>query len=162
MQRSHKVVVVAHCVLNQNAVVRPLARAKGAFESIVTLLVNEGIGMVQLPCPETLYAGLNRLPQSFEDYDTPEYRALCQDLAKREEAYLSLLLQGGVEIIGMLGIGESPTCSQGFSSGHLMRALRDQAGFSKLRYLDIPADYSPETESEFLATLSQWIKGTGV
>lgn len=50
MKRNKKLLIVSHCIINQNSVVEPLARAKGAFPVIIKLLEEE-IGIIQLPCP---------------------------------------------------------------------------------------------------------------
>ena len=52
MERSKRIVFVSHCILNQNTVVEPLARSRGAYGDIVRLLVDKGIGIHQMPCPE--------------------------------------------------------------------------------------------------------------
>ena len=52
--RSKKVVLVSHCILNQNSVVNDLARAKGAYREIVETIMDNDIGIHQLPCPETV------------------------------------------------------------------------------------------------------------
>lgn len=59
MKREKKLVLVSHCVINQNSVVLPLAKAGGPFNFVDTLLKNN-IGIYQLPCPEFKFAGLNR------------------------------------------------------------------------------------------------------
>ena len=83
--KSRRIVLVSHCVLNQNSVVEGWSRAKGAVP-IVKLLLEEGIGIVQLPCPELICGGLSRPPRSFDDYNTAGYRARCRDLRCRTSA----------------------------------------------------------------------------
>lgn len=45
----------------------------GAFGVITKMIIERGAGIVQLPCPETLFLGLKRPPMSKEEYPAPEY-----------------------------------------------------------------------------------------
>lgn len=108
--RSGKVVVVAHCLLNQNSVVWGLAHAPGAFRGLAELLAEKGYGIVQLPCPETSYAGLRRWWQSVEQYDNPGFRSHCKRLSEFMADYLEALREGGVEVVAVIGVKGSPSC----------------------------------------------------
>ena len=52
--KSKKLVLIAHCVINQNSVIEGWARAKGAFP-IAKLLLDESVGIIPLPCPELIF-----------------------------------------------------------------------------------------------------------
>ncbi len=160
MLRANKVILVSHCILNQNSVVRPLARAKGAFDEIVKLITDKGYGIVQLPCPETLFLGLERLPMSKEEYATPEYIALCDRLATREIDYIKLLQEGKVNIAGMIGIDQSPTCSQFGEVGHFMMALNIFPELECIPKLDIPELYGENDEETqlFHLNMKYWLE----
>ena len=62
--RSKRVVLAVHCILNQNARIDECAHFPGAMGRIAQLLVDSGVGIVQLPCPELLYLGLDRQAHS--------------------------------------------------------------------------------------------------
>ncbi|MEW8955249.1 CD3072 family TudS-related putative desulfidase [Clostridium sp.] len=109
MKRGNRVVVVSHCILNQNSVVSPLARAKGAFH-IIRPILDKGIGIIQLPCPEFRFLGLTRKPMTKEEYDCPEYRILCRSLAEPVVKDLIEYEANDYEIVGLIGINHSPTC----------------------------------------------------
>jgi len=109
-KRSNRVVVVAHCLLNQNSVVRGLAAAPGVFKELVDIIAEKGYGIVQLPCPETSYAGLRRWWQSVEQYDNPGFRGHCRRLALDTLEYLEALREGGVEVVALIGVRGSPSC----------------------------------------------------
>ena len=141
MLRSNKVILVSHCVLNQNAVVRPLAREKGAFKTVVELLMDSGYGIVQLSCPETLMLGMNRLPMSKEAYDTPDYKQLCSNLATWDFEIVERFIDGGIAVAGIVGIDQSPTCSQVKDIGHFMSALNSYETIVGLPKIDIPESY---------------------
>ena len=50
--RSKKIIFLCHCCLNQNAKVRGIASYPGAITPLISMLLEEGIGMIQMPCPE--------------------------------------------------------------------------------------------------------------
>lgn len=139
MKRGKRLVLTSHCILNQNSVVCPLARAKGPFY-IVNMLVEEGIGIIQLPCPEFKYLGLGRKPMSKEEYDSPEYRKLCQRLFQPFIEDLREYLKNGYEILGIIGVNQSPTCSisgnRGIFMEEIFKALNEEG--VKLNYYEIP------------------------
>jgi predicted secreted protein len=50
--RSHKTVLVAHCLLNQNARYWGGASQSGMLDDFIFSVVKQGTGIIQLPCPE--------------------------------------------------------------------------------------------------------------
>ncbi|MFQ7855431.1 MAG: hypothetical protein ACLRIS_10160 [Flavonifractor plautii] len=58
--RSRKVVFLAHCLLNQNAISDGTAVYPAAFRELVQFFLEHQVGIVQLPCPEPCCLGLDR------------------------------------------------------------------------------------------------------
>ncbi|WP_291570153.1 CD3072 family TudS-related putative desulfidase [Clostridium sp. UBA4548] len=143
MNRGKNLVLVSHCLLNQNSVVPPLARAKGAFP-IAKGLIEEGIGILQLPCPEFKFLGPERKPMSKEEYDSKEYRELCKNLFKPVLEDIKIYLKSGYNLLGILGINESPTCSitkeRGIFMEEILEALEKEN--IKINYFEIPTTYT--------------------
>jgi predicted secreted protein len=122
--RSKKVILVAHCILNQNAKLDRCAHYPGAIEEVSEILVASGVGLLQMPCPELLCMGLDR---GVAAGTNPTIEAEDTRIAKRmgEADALSTLLgiidnlvfqiqeyrSNGFEIVGVLGINGSPTCA---------------------------------------------------
>lgn len=148
MLRDKSLVIICHCVINQNSVVIPLARAKGSF-NFVKQLIDEGLGIIQLPCPEFKHLGITRKPMEKEEYDTKEYRSLCKDLAISAVNDIEVYLNEGYEIKGIVGIEESPTCSISGKRGIFMEELLGELGKRniQLSYVEVPADYSEKKAS---------------
>lgn len=143
MHRKKKLIIVSHCILNQNSVVHPLARAKGAYTAIVEKILKEEIGIIQLPCPELLHLGEDRPPTTRDDYDTTEFRALCKKLLHTVLIQIKEYQRHGYEILGILGINESPTCSLLKERGILMDEFQlalDDLNIA-LPALGVPTDY---------------------
>ena len=82
MERSKKIILISHCLLNQNA--RPLGREKysGVVKELLELFAESGVGVIQLPCPQLEFnEGLNRKSKSKESYDNNGFRTKCQKLS---------------------------------------------------------------------------------
>jgi predicted secreted protein len=111
--RSHTVVFVCHCLLNQNAKVEPLAVYPGVFTPLVSLLVDKGMGIVQLPCPEVTHFGVRRPlgTDTRDQYDTPAYRKACESIAEQVVALMQTYERDGYRVACVLGVEGSPSCS---------------------------------------------------
>ncbi len=161
MERSKRVVLVSHCILNQNTVVYPLARAKGPYKDIIIELMNNDIGIHQLPCPEYRYLGLKREPMSKEQYDNKEFRAINKSIAIDTVNVIKEYINNGYEVLGIIGINESPTCSikgeKGILMEELLRTLVKEN--IELKLIDVPTDYHDVTNSDkFVFELKKFIK----
>jgi len=140
MQRSRKILVVSHCVLNQNTVIPEEARSPGMMRSAVDWAESQGYGLVQLPCPEFTYLGPDRPSMTREQYDTPDYRAHSRAILQPIVEQLKTYQQYGYELIGGLGIATSPSCDPGY--GVFMEELHrliDENGIQLDYFWQIPA-----------------------
>ncbi|SMC88144.1 hypothetical protein [Sporomusa malonica] len=157
MLRQNKLAIVSHCVLNQNSVVQPLARSGGSFHQLVSVLAEAGLGIYQLPCPELIHAGMKRKPQTYEEYNTPAFEAVCRQAADRVLQDLSHLQAVGCDVRLLLGIRRSPTCSLTKNNGHLFRLLLPELikGFPNMLIMDVPPDYIEGQSHEFESVLRQ-------
>ncbi len=122
-KRSKRIVLVAHCVLNQNAKIDQCAHYPGAMKEIVETVLNSGAGMVQMPCPELLCLGLDRqadlsAARTVESEDDrvalrmrePDVRARCAGIARDLSALVEEYRKHGFDVVGVIGINGSPTC----------------------------------------------------
>lgn len=157
MLRQNKLAIVSHCILNQNSVVHNLARAGGSFAQLVTPIAEAGLGIYQLPCPELLSGGLERKPQTYEQYDTLEFAAVCRETTDRVLKDLDCFHRAGCDVRLLLGINHSPTCSLTVRRGHLFKLLLPQLleWFPKMLIMDIPTDYLEGQPHSFTTTLRQ-------
>ncbi|MEE3662952.1 CD3072 family TudS-related putative desulfidase [Brenneria sp. g21c3] len=109
MQREKKIVIVSHCILNVNAKVYGIAKAPGAL-AIVKEIIDDGVGLIQLPCPEMLFSGCKRWGMSREQYDTPVFRRHCARLLRPIVDQVEDYLASGYAILGIIGLDGSPSC----------------------------------------------------
>ena len=58
--RSRRVVFLAHCLLNQNAISDGTAEVPAAHREILRLILDAQVSVAQMPCPELCCLGLDR------------------------------------------------------------------------------------------------------
>lgn len=96
-----EIVVISHCLLN------PLVRIKGLKPSVP--LDVKGMNIIQLPCPETMYLGINRREITKTQLDFPTYRRFCRKLFLPYADLIEGLATRGTKI-KLIGIPKSPSC----------------------------------------------------
>lgn len=126
-ERSRRVVLVSHCLLNENTRYAGGATRPGAVTEVIEELMAAGYGIHQLPCPERLAWGgvLKRhslrlyhskggplyplrgvLLTTFLWWTNVIYRRLARQVARDVADYR----RAGIEVAGIVGIGASPSC----------------------------------------------------
>lgn len=125
--RGRRVVLVSHCLLNQNTRYAGGATRAGAVVETVDALMEAGLGIHQLPCPERLAWGGVDKPQTLRMYGSrgSVLHALRRPLLRgflawtrhvyRQQARLVArdvadYRRADVEVVGFVGIGGSPSC----------------------------------------------------
>jgi predicted secreted protein len=109
-KRSGKVIFLSHCCLNQNAKVRGIAQYPGAVLPLVELLLEHGIGIYQMTCPEMTYMGNMRWGMVQDQYNNPMFRRHCQRLAEVVVDQAQNYLQCGYKVLGFVMMDGSPVC----------------------------------------------------
>ncbi|NHU49182.1 2-thiouracil desulfurase family protein [Rhodococcus sp. A14] len=126
-ERGHRVVLVSHCLLNENTRYTGGATRRGAVAEVVDELVSAGYGVHQLPCPERLAWGgaLKRhslllfgskggvlypmrgvLLRVFLWWTRLIYWRLARQVARDVADYE----RSSIAVSGIVGIGASPSC----------------------------------------------------
>jgi predicted secreted protein len=148
MKRGKNIILVSHCIMNQNSVVFPLGRASGGFKFVNNLL-NDGIGVIQLPCPELRYLGIERAPMKKSEYDTKAYRNLCVELFMPVMEEIITYIKNDYNILGIMGINESPTCSITGARGIFMEEVFNilHRNNLSLNYMEVPSQYDDDTDA---------------
>lgn len=109
-KRSGKIVVVSHCILNVHSLENNLAIYPGLEQEVVELLIQKGVGIYQIPCPEIELAGISRKALPKESYDHPKIRKTYRTLAENLTSTLSSYTKKGYTVAAVLGAEGSPTC----------------------------------------------------
>jgi len=130
--RSKKVILVSHCVLNQNVKIDRCAWYPGAIREVTQTILDAGVGMLQMSCPELLCLGLDRQEErgavttvESEDDRVAERmkeerpRQICRRLAGDLVDQIEQYRLNGFTVLGVLGINGSPTCGveKGWANG---------------------------------------------
>jgi len=111
-ERLVNVIFLASCILNPYYKVRESIRDEKIrnLKKFVNTLLERKIGIIQVPCPETIFLGIGRKPASRDFYDTPEFRELCKEIAEWVVKRVHELEEGGIHILGLVGVEGSPSC----------------------------------------------------
>lgn len=110
MNRSKRIIVVSHCILNANAKVGPLAVYPGVLRQVMDRFIEDGTGILQLPCPELSYLGINRWGMCREQYDHPNFQRHCKRILTPSVDQIEAFVTAGYEICGIIGADGSPNC----------------------------------------------------
>lgn len=110
MKRQKKIVIFAHCILNVNSKVEGLATYAGAMRSLITGFLDQGYGIIQLPCPEMTFCGIQRWGMSKNQYDHPIYRRHCQNILEPIVDQIQMYSKNGYTIDQIICIDGSPSC----------------------------------------------------
>lgn len=118
---------VSHCILNENTRYFGGAFTKGSMSEILTVLDEQGIGIVQMKCPEqmawggvqkriiwkaltakqgSIYTYRKIIMPLFMFYTKYAYRRLARDVVHDIIDYHA----ADVEVIGLIGVDGSPSC----------------------------------------------------
>jgi predicted secreted protein len=110
MNRGKKVVLVSHCILNQNSVVRPYGKKSEDFKDLLIRLIEENIGIVQLPCPEISMYGLKRWGHVKDQFETPHFKKQSKLMIENILDNIIEYKNNKYDILGVIGIKRSPSC----------------------------------------------------
>jgi|GEM_PF-336551 len=126
-ERGRRVILVSHCLLNENTRYAGGATRPGAVAEVVDELMAAGYGIHQLPCPERLawggvlkrhslrlyhskgnplYAVRGILLSAFVWWTEVVYRRLARRVVRDVSDYQ----RAGIAVAGVVGIGASPSC----------------------------------------------------
>jgi len=108
--RSKKIVLVCHCVLNQNAKIEGIARYPGTFRPVVDRLLASEVGIYQLPCPEMTFFGISRWSAVKDQYSSPFFWRHAQKLAERIADEVVDYERRAYRVLCVLGMNGSPAC----------------------------------------------------
>ena len=126
-RRGGRVVLLSHCLLDQNVRYLGGAGRAGGVQEVVDRYLSRGVGIYQMPCPEqrawggvlkrrmlTAYGAggtvrgpvVRRLLPAFLRHTRRVYARLARRVAADARDYR----RAGVEVVGVVGIGGSPSC----------------------------------------------------
>lgn len=122
-KRSKSLILLPHCLLNQNSISDSTADYPAMVFELIKLINNSEVGILQMPCPELNCLGLDRgdakgglrplieensriRNELIKELPQQKMKTLVQTLIYQIEEYL----KHGFEIKGIIGINRSPSC----------------------------------------------------
>ena len=114
-KRGRRVIFISHCWLNINTRFPEGCASEGANVPLVKTLLDSGLGIIQMPCPEFECLGLEKWQYGELTGDDLRacFRKHAQVVVKQIKDYRAL----GFEIVGVLGMNPSPSCGVGIAKG---------------------------------------------
>lgn len=109
MERKREIVVLSHCILNCNSKVEGLSNEKGSH-NIALKFLNEGYGIIQLPCPEMIMYGIKRWGHVKEQFDNLFYRNQCKIMLEPYIKQFENYIKNDYKIKAIIAIDGSPSC----------------------------------------------------
>lgn len=126
-ERARRVVLVSHCLLNENTRYAGGATRPGAVAEVIDELIGAGYGIHQLPCPERLAWGGVLKRHSLRLYHSKGRlmyplrgvllwgfvwwtRVVYWRLARQVARDVADYGRSGIAVVGIVGIGTSPSC----------------------------------------------------
>ena len=112
-----KIVFVSHCILNTASKVVLYNRAEIDAEEDLRLrfmrkALDQGVQIIQLPCPEFTLYGAKRWGHVSNQFDNPFFRRHCRKILEPVIDQLKEYLNNEemFEVLGIVGIDGSPSC----------------------------------------------------
>ena len=120
--RSRRVVFLAHCLLNQNAISDGTAEVPAAHREILRTVLDARVGVVQLPCPGYAWGWIigpkgGERPVVAENtrirraMGQPEASARLRELTDQVVWQIREYQKHGFAVLGIVGVDRSPCCA---------------------------------------------------
>lgn len=111
--RSKKFIFVPFCLMAQAYQAQGIVKYewKSSIKPIMQLLIDNDINIIQMPCTEASFNhSLIREPKGLSKYNTDEFNKHCQKIADQVIDEIKSIIISGYQVIGILGIEQSPSC----------------------------------------------------
>lgn len=112
-----KILLVSHCLLNTASKLKSFDQAEMEAEEqlrrrVLKEAIENGIQLLQLPCPEFLQYGFRRWGHTYDQFNNVFFRERCREMLKPVVLQVKEYLENSeeFELVGILGIDGSPSC----------------------------------------------------
>jgi predicted secreted protein/putative sterol carrier protein len=114
-KRARKIIFISHCWLNINTRFPEGCAFEGANVPLIKFLLDSGLGIIQMPCPEYECLGLEKW--QYGELKGNNLRACFRKRAQSVVDQIKDYRAMGFEIVGVLGMNPSPSCGVGVAKG---------------------------------------------
>ena len=101
---SKEITVIAHCLMNRQS------RFLGVNAPVFAPADIKGKNIIQLPCPEMIYFGMNRREITKDQLNHQNYRTFCRELFEPFADMIEQFADTGMHI-KIIGVPKSPSCA---------------------------------------------------
>lgn len=111
--RSKKYIFVPFCLMAQGYQAQGIVKYewKSSIKPFMEILLDNDINIIQMPCTEASFNNsLVREPKGLSKYNTEEFNKHCEIKANEVINEIKEIINAGYEVIGILGIEQSPSC----------------------------------------------------
>lgn len=112
-----KILLVSHCLLNTASKLKgydieEIESEEALRRKVLHAAIDQGVQLLQLPCPEFLQYGARRWGHTFDQFNNVFFRNCCREMLHPVILQLQEYLENPeeFEILGVLGIDGSPSC----------------------------------------------------
>lgn len=112
-----RILLVSHCLLNTASKLKGFDEEQSASEEalrrqVLKRAVDQGVQLLQLPCPEFLQYGAKRWGHTYDQFNNVFFRQRCREMLQPVLLQLKEYLANPeeFEVLGVLGIDGSPSC----------------------------------------------------
>lgn len=109
--RSNKAIAVSGCLVNQSLMATGCEAAPAIIRPVIEWALENDIGLIPWTCPETMFAGLPRATRGIERYRKDGLQKVCEKISAPFAEYLQRQIDGGIDVIAIVGVSFSPACS---------------------------------------------------
>lgn len=147
------ILAVSHCILNNAAKVAEdesgLAEEYRQRDELMRSVMDKGVQLLQLPCPEFIMYGSRRWGHVKDQFDNPFFRSCSRDLLSQAVMQLREYSSNTerFRLIGIVSVEGSPSCGYKLScradrGGEFDGSICDAGGRAeKVRMVDEPGVY---------------------
>ncbi|MGD9045731.1 MAG: hypothetical protein PVG06_18615 [Desulfobacterales bacterium] len=114
-RRARRIVFLTHCFLNTNTRFPGGCAFEGATVPLVQTLLESGVGIIQMPCPEFLCLGLEK--ELYGELSENDLRACFRKIGLTVIHQVEAYLNDGYDILGIIGMNPSPSCGVEVTKG---------------------------------------------
>jgi predicted secreted protein len=114
-RRQRKVVFLAHCFLNTNTRFPGGCAYEGGTTPLVNAILDSGVGIIQMPCPEYLCLGLEKY--NYGEKSSEELRRCFRKKAEEVINQIKDYQEYGFDVMGVIGMNPSPSCGVEITKG---------------------------------------------
>jgi len=106
-------VFMSNCILSQSVMAEGASKTdKSMVRMVIDWALDNDINIQQMPCPESILLGVDRAPHGYKWYkENEDFEDICKSVARNQVKWMKTILDGGHEIIGVIGVIFSPACS---------------------------------------------------